>query len=457
MSTSGAGGKVLGLGCGQPDGSAEILLKAALRAAEDEGAEVELVRLDELRLPSGAAEAAEPDDAWWLWERLVECDGLIVSTPIISLTVAARLKLLGDRLLGPNADAAIIAGLLALRRQGREPAVPFRVDERVLKPRVAGFLAVGGSLTPQWKTLTLPIMHTTTFSMHIAVVDQVQFAGAGTPRSVVLDAAAIDRAAVLGRNVASQLGAAFDEARYLGPPGLCPMCHLDVVALHGADVECATCGARGRLGPGPEVTWTDLSTSVISMAEKQSHAVEIQDTAERHRALRKEIEQRALAFEAYDRTVRPERTPLPAQSSYRPAAAPTPASRPNTIASVRPPPCSVRCPQIEPAAPAANSPGIGWPSRSSTRARASRRGPPEAVATPGHIGIAYSGGTIEASVCGARPNSSSRPRSTARAYSARVAGSAGGSSPMAAASPAGLSPRLIHPAATSAELSGLQA
>jgi multimeric flavodoxin WrbA len=76
-----------------------------------------------------------------------------VSTPIISRTVAARLKLFGDRLLGPNADAAIIEGLTALRREGREPAVPFRVDERVLKPRVAGFLAVGGSLTSQWKTL----------------------------------------------------------------------------------------------------------------------------------------------------------------------------------------------------------------------------------------------------------------------------------------------------------------
>src|SRR6266567_3651038 len=142
MPTSGTGRKVLGLGCGQPNGSAEILLKVALRAAEGEGAEVELVRLDEL----------------WL--------------------------------LGPNADAAIIDGLLALRREGREPAVPFRVDERVLKPRVAGFLAVGGSLTSQWKALALPIMHTTTFSMHIAVVDQVQFEGAGTPRSVLLDQAA---------------------------------------------------------------------------------------------------------------------------------------------------------------------------------------------------------------------------------------------------------------------------
>jgi multimeric flavodoxin WrbA len=306
MTTSGTGRRVLGLGCGQPHGSAEILLKAALRAAEDQGAEVELVRLDELRLPSGAAETAEPDDGWWLWERLVECDGLIVSTPIISRTVAARLKLFIDRLLGPNADAAIIGGLLALRRQGREPAVPFRVDERVLKPRVAGFLAVGGSLTSQWKTLALPIMHTAAFSMHIAVVDQVQFEGAGTPRSVVLDPVALDRASVLGRNVASQLGVPFDQARYLGPPGLCPMCHLDVVVLRGTDVECATCGARGQLTPDLRVTWTDLTTSVISMDEKRAHAAEIQDTAARHHELRDRIGERARAFEAYDPTVRPE-------------------------------------------------------------------------------------------------------------------------------------------------------
>ena len=306
MPTTGTVRRMLGLGCGQPHGSAEILLKAALRAAADQGADVELVRLDELRLPSGAAEAAGPDDGRWLWERLVECDGLIVSTPIISRTVAARLKLFIDRALGPNADAAIIEGLLTLRSQGREPAVPFRVDERVLKPRVAGFIAVGGALTTQWQTLALPMMHATTFSMHIAVVDQVQFSGAGTPRSVVLDQAAMDRAAMLGHNVASQLGVPFDQARYLGPPGLCPICHLDVIVLRGADVECATCGARGRLAPGPQVTWTDLSTSVISMDEKRAHAAEIQQTAERHAPLRAEIEERARAFETYDPTIRPE-------------------------------------------------------------------------------------------------------------------------------------------------------
>ena len=269
---------MLGIGSGQPGGSAEILLKAALCAAAQARAQVELVSL-----------AAEPADAWALWEKLVACDGLIVSTPIISRTVAARLKVLCDELLGPNADAAIIEELVAVQRAGGTPAVPFRVDERVLKPRVAGFIAVGGSLTSQWKTLALPILHTTTFSMHTKVVDQVVFEGAGTPQSIVLQADAIERAAQLGRNVASQLGRPFDEAEYLGPDGLCPMCHLDVIVLRGRDVECATCGARGELRDDA-VSWTDLSTSVISMDEKRAHYFEIRDTAQRHAAQRERID-----------------------------------------------------------------------------------------------------------------------------------------------------------------------
>jgi hypothetical protein len=124
--------RVLGLSAGSTNGSAEIVLKSALRAAEETGAVVEHVRLNDLSLP---AEDRDGDmtDLWWFWERLVECDGLVVAAPLFSRTVNARLKLLVDRLLGPNADAAIIEDLVALRRAGTEPAVPFRVDERVLK------------------------------------------------------------------------------------------------------------------------------------------------------------------------------------------------------------------------------------------------------------------------------------------------------------------------------------
>src|SRR4051794_30139677 len=274
---------LLGLGCGQPKGSAEILLKAALASAEETGAHVELVRLAELDV--------EGDDAWWFWEKLVACDALILSTPILSRTVTGRMKLLGDRLLGPNADAAIISELLRLRAAGAEPVVSFRVDERVLKPRVAGFIAVGGSLTSQWKTLALPVMHTMTFTMQMAVADQVVFEGAGTPRSIVLDEAAVARAGVLGRNVAEQIGRPFDEVEYRGEQGVCPMCHLSVVVLRATDVECATCGARGRLaGERVEFTPEGLLHSVISLHERHQHALEIQETAARQNAVREEIE-----------------------------------------------------------------------------------------------------------------------------------------------------------------------
>jgi multimeric flavodoxin WrbA len=301
------GRRLLGLGCGQLNGNAEILLKVALRAAEEAGAQVELVRLDDLHIPSGP-DPAEPDDAWWFWDRLVECDAFIVSTPIITRTVAARLKLLADRLLGPNADAAIIEELVTARNAGEEIVVPFRVDERVLRPRVAGFIAVGGSLTSQWKALTLPILHTTTFSMQMAVVDQVQFAGAGMAGSIVLDPAALERAARLGRNVAGQMGRSFEQAEYLGDePGLCPMCHLDVVVLRGRDVECATCGARGEIGDDCHVRWTDLRKSVISIDEKRDHYFEIRERAKQHVARQDEIERRAGAYAGYDFVVRPPR------------------------------------------------------------------------------------------------------------------------------------------------------
>jgi multimeric flavodoxin WrbA len=296
--------RLLGLSAGAPRGSVEMLLKEALRAAEAGGAHVDLVRLDDLDLSSGPA-GEVPDDAWWFWEQLMEADGLVLAAPIISRTVPGRLKLLMDHLFGPNADRAIVEKMVALRAAGETPFVPFRLDERVLRPRVAGFIAVGGSLTPQWKGLALPVMHLATFSMQTAVVDQFVVAGTGTPQSVVLDDDALARAATLGRNVGSQLGRTFDEADYLGRPGGCPMCHLDVVELSGRAVRCATCGAQGRLDDDFTVRWTDLDTSVVSMAEKRAHYDEILSTAGQHAKVRESITEKAATYDGYDPLIRP--------------------------------------------------------------------------------------------------------------------------------------------------------
>lgn len=310
--------RVVGLNAGNPGGSAEILLKVALGAAADEGAQIALVRLDELVLPTrpvGPDDQSAQDDGPWLWDQMMESDGMIISAPIYSRTVPGRLKLVADRLSGPAADVAFAESYRRMLEAGETPQVAFPYDERVFRPRVAGLIAVGGALTSQWKSLALPLMHQMTFSSHIAVADQLLVGGAGMPRAVVLDAAALVAAARVGRSVGSQLGRPFDEVEYRGEPGLCPLCHLSMVTVSGTDVECAVCGAAGRLAVQdgePVVRFDDpagLERSVISMAEKRAHFVEVQETAAAQRPLAAEIETRASVYEQFAGLISPETAP----------------------------------------------------------------------------------------------------------------------------------------------------
>ena len=304
--------KVLGLSAGNPDGSAEILLKIALQAAEGEGAQSALLRLDDLRLPTrpvAPGQGVAQDDGQWLWDQVMESDGLIVSTPIYSRTVPGKLKLVADRLSGPAADVAFAESYRAMLEAGESPPVAFPYDERVFRPRVAGLIAVGGALTSQWKTLALPLMHQMMFSSHIAVADQALIGGAGMPRSVVLDAAALTQAARVGRSVGSQLGRAFAEVEYRGQPGLCPLCHLSIVMIEGDDAECATCGAAGKLTVEDGVAVIRLDDpddrSVTTLAEKRAHFHEVQETGQLQGGLADEITRRAAIYEQFYRRITP--------------------------------------------------------------------------------------------------------------------------------------------------------
>jgi multimeric flavodoxin WrbA len=301
--------QVLGLSAGNNGGSAEILLKEALKAAEESGATVSLVRIDDLDLSLGRDAGA--DDADWFWDQLMESDALIVSTPIYTRTIPGKLRLLGDKISGPQADVAFTSEILRMRAAGENIPVQFAIDERVLRPRVAGFIAVGGSLPASWKTLALPLLHTLTASMQAAVVDQVQFAGAGSPSSIVLDAAALERAALLGRNVSEQLGRDYEQTEYRGAAGACPVCHLDVIALMpDATIECATCGAAGTLTVvdgvvTPRFSVEGQARSILTRGEKLAHFAEVQETAARHAPLRPTIDALASEYQSWDRAVRP--------------------------------------------------------------------------------------------------------------------------------------------------------
>ncbi|HEX4011000.1 MAG TPA: NAD(P)H-dependent oxidoreductase [Solirubrobacteraceae bacterium] len=306
--------RVLGLSAGNPGGSAQILLECALSAVAAEGADAVLVSLDDLELPTrpiAPGQAIADDDGPWLWDQVMESDGLIVSAPIYSRTVPGKLKLVADRLAGPAADVAFAESYRAMLEAGETPPVAFPYDERVFRPRVAGLIAVGGALTSQWKALALPLMHQMMFSAHIAVADHLLVGGAGMPRAVVLDAAALRAAARVGDSVGMQLGRAFEDVEYRGEPGLCPLCHLSVVTIAGAEAQCATCGATGRLvvQEGEAAVRFDdpagLERSVISLTEKRAHFREVQDTAAAQGPLAAEIERRVAAFASPDRRISP--------------------------------------------------------------------------------------------------------------------------------------------------------
>ncbi len=303
--------KLLGVSAGAAGGSAEILLKAALMEAESHGTEVAWLALDDLRISTGPTLAPADDDCAWFWEQVMAADGVIYSAPIYSRTTPGKLRLLTDRVFGPHADVGFIELLLEQERAGTPIRVPFAPDERALRHRLAAFIVTGGAQTPQWNTLALPLMHSLAFSMRSAVVDQVVFAGAGTPASIVLFPEAIARTRQLGAHVAEQLGRSYAEVEYRGEPGLCPLCHLSVVDIHGADVECATCGAAGRLevrDGRAQVVFdpAGLDASVISMAEKRSHAAEILETAAAHAARADEVAEGAAPFAAWDHRITPD-------------------------------------------------------------------------------------------------------------------------------------------------------
>ncbi len=113
--------KVLGLTCGRKMSNTEILVKEALMGAEEMGAEVEIVRLMDLdirpctgcnscvidlfeKAGSGAC-VLKGDDFPFIDEKILDCDGLVLGSPIYEKGPQGLLKVLNDR-MGPSHDMA---------------------------------------------------------------------------------------------------------------------------------------------------------------------------------------------------------------------------------------------------------------------------------------------------------------------------------------------------------------
>lgn len=281
--------KVLGLTCGRKLSNTEIVVKEALMGAEEMGAGVEIVRLMDLNIKpctgcnacvidlfekAGSGDCViKGDDFKFIDDKILECDGLIVGTPIYEKTPQGLLKVLNDR-MGPSHDLAfrIIAKKIREEKgiaKGKGP------DERSFKPRVASLFAVGGS---DWTTLALPLLQLFVMPMNWVVVDQQLFDWTALPATVVLKDEMLARARRSGRHVAQTLQKPIEEAAYIGPQGICPVCHASIVEL-GKTAEkasCAVCGVKGTLKADGEsyaleVTEEDRAYSIVLLSGKFHH------------------------------------------------------------------------------------------------------------------------------------------------------------------------------------------
>lgn len=301
--------RLLGLACGSAGGNCELLLKAAMMAAEADGLSGEMVRVADLALPAGrpgTLPAGIADDRPWIVEKLIACDALIIAAPIYTRAPPGTLKLMIDRAFGPRVDVASVMRVRA-GQQGDDPRYKDTVvDERLLKPRVGGLLSLGGATSRDWVTFGLPMLHMATFSMHIAIVDQVQLLGSAMPGTVLFDDAAMARAEALGRNVAAEIGKPFDAAGYHGEAGVCPICHCDLIVPHADFAECATCAARGRIaieGGQPRLIVSDEGRrrSILTIAGKQHHQDEIDAVSGTVIPRLKDVPPLRARYDAYDR------------------------------------------------------------------------------------------------------------------------------------------------------------
>lgn len=166
----------------------EILLKKLLTGAlqHDPSVTLSWLHAPSLRVPRGllplqetqegtntVMRSAEPKAGAELDSRatvlnvILEADALVISTPIYSHQPAGVLKAPVGRLLGLFADAALANKTTERQKSGIHGSKTKMSVQRLLTPRVIGFMTVGGSPMSGQITMALPTQHNLAYSHHV--------------------------------------------------------------------------------------------------------------------------------------------------------------------------------------------------------------------------------------------------------------------------------------------------
>jgi multimeric flavodoxin WrbA len=221
--------KILGLnGSERKLGNTEILVKEALMGAEEEGAQVEMLRLTDCKvLPCdglapcvlGNTGCKLKDDFNLIMDKIFESDGLILGTPCYILESTAIIKQIIDRAFSINFRS---------KAKGN-PAV-------IIVPYATRGWTPFAFLQPNIFLLFLGMEVIDRALVHTQAINEV-----------VLYDKALSKAREMGREVA--IAVKTGDTSYRGETGICPNCQDRVLRVLRDDetVECGVCGIRGKI------------------------------------------------------------------------------------------------------------------------------------------------------------------------------------------------------------------
>ena len=303
--------KLAAFSAGRKNGNTEIFIKEALMAAEEMGVEVQLYRLNDFDLSTCTAcspmicpacrdinNCPHKDDAIFLVESFLDCDGVIIGAPVYSLTPNSLLFTFRDRIFGPKMDVATKAS------RGVEPAFA----KGRFKARPGALISVGGALTENWTSLGLASLYSTTFSAQTEVVDHMNIYGVADFAEATIHDEYLARARELGKHVAEAMLSG-DHSWRGEEKGVCPQCHLSLLQIEpGTDkVMCPVCGIYGTItveNGKSSIVWPDDEAhrfdNRLTLEGKKHHLDEIMVHCQQYAPREKEAQEKMKKYKAFD-------------------------------------------------------------------------------------------------------------------------------------------------------------
>lgn len=207
-------------------GNTELMVKEAAKACIDKGAEVELVRLTDfvfkectgcMSCIGKGVKCHINDDMEFLFEKVMNADGLIIASPVYFLTPLGILKIVVDRFL--MAGPMIAQNLIEKK------------DKRAVTIGTAGLRG--------WN-LQLPLLNVFPLSIGFRVVGSEMIFAPGPGESLLnpenaRKAYALGEALIKGEKMPAQ-------------KGCCPVCYGNFFEiLSDNEINCPVCNLKGRI------------------------------------------------------------------------------------------------------------------------------------------------------------------------------------------------------------------